>query len=700
MPEHSNILQRASSLAHGVVDVVFSKTLRDAWFPTLLAAALFMTLAVPGIPSAQFQEGFIDYARSPNEPWRAFNWLTASLTLVAIWVLSSALRYWTARLLGADIREAGASTLPLGRRILLGLVWYSPWAGIAIALCQTHFQLPASATWTPYAVIAIACAILPLLAFLLWSLPSSQSLIARINANRAFWACSNAVLPLSFLLAVFVFGSPTRGSLWGAPIDPALLAQKLGPIAIFAFALAVFTAIGSWMLLVGRHQRIPVFWIGVGAAILFGALNLNDNHPIRTLPREEQNTRLTIDEALVTWNQLHPRSTPSDPVILVSAEGGGIRAAYITAVTLGRIADRCPAAANRIFAVSGVSGGSVGAAVYAGAVHADPLDPADRRCDMSPAEPGAYEARIDRVFRRDHLSPVLSRMLFPDTLQRFLPFPVNAFDRQLGLEYSLESAFEAEFSAPTLSSPFYSIAPGDDTPSTPYLFLNTTSVETGDRVFASRIYPLNNEFNYTRSFEDVRWTIDMPLSAAAGASARFPYLSPTGRIDNGDATERFVDGGYFDNSGAATIMEVYASLRAMPAEDVGDILVIHIGAEPGFDGNATTRKGLDEVLGPLRAILNTRTSRTRYTMQALENATRASTKGPDELLRVQISDAGVPIPLGWFLSQRAADEMRRQLSIRSSEACDTHTGVENECLLEWIGDRFEVITPEPEAATP
>ena len=53
-------------------------------------------------------------------------------------------------------------------------------------------------------------------------------------------------------------------------------------------------------------------------------------------------------------------------MFLVTAKGGGIRAAYWTAALLTALQDANPEFADHVFAVSGVSGGSVGAGVFAG----------------------------------------------------------------------------------------------------------------------------------------------------------------------------------------------------------------------------------------------------------------------------------------------------------------------------------------------
>jgi hypothetical protein len=67
-------------------------------------------------------------------------------------------------------------------------------------------------------------------------------------------------------------------------------------------------------------------------------------------------------------------------------------------------------------------------------------------------------------------------------------------------------------------------------------------------------------------------TLDMRLSTASILGARFPYISPAGRVDqwlpeknrvkksDSMLIHYFVDGGYFDNSGAGVVQEM---MRAM-----------------------------------------------------------------------------------------------------------------------------------------
>ena len=56
---------------------------------------------------------------------------------------------------------------------------------------------------------------------------------------------------------------------------------------------------------------------------------------------------------------------------------------------------------------------------------------------------------------------------------------------------------------------------------------------------------------------------DISITSAAIMGARFPYLSPAGRIAN----DYFVDGGYFDNSGAGVVQEMIRGIINIANED-------------------------------------------------------------------------------------------------------------------------------------
>src|SRR5262249_4658032 len=109
------------------------------------------------------------------------------------------------------------------------------------------------------------------------------------------------------------------------------------------------------------------------------------------------------------------------PVFVVSAEGGGLRAAYYTALVLASIQDRCPAFAQHTFAISGVSGGSLGAAVFAALAARSAKNQAGLSCNLNLPMAGDMATKADKILRQDFLSPLLAFGLYPDLAQRFLP---------------------------------------------------------------------------------------------------------------------------------------------------------------------------------------------------------------------------------------------------------------------------------------
>jgi hypothetical protein len=257
-------------------------------------------------------------------------------------------------------------------------------------------------------------------------------------------------------------------------------------------------------------------------AIVFSWLDLNDNHSIRTAEETADDKPADVQAAFDRWISQRPDRNRFDgdyPVVLVSAEGGGIRAAFFTAVTLARIVDRCPPLAQHIFAISGVSGGAVGAAVFAAALEAVPPSSTDRKCDLAAPVRPVYENAVSSVLEDDHLSPLLARMLFSDAFQQILPFPVHSFDRQLGLEFSLEQSFRRIFGRDLMVHSLYNLQPSAAKISIPYLLLNSTEVDGGRRFVMTPLYLRTEEFNGVEDWHWLDWKHGPQLSTAAANSA-------------------------------------------------------------------------------------------------------------------------------------------------------------------------------------
>jgi hypothetical protein len=373
------------------------------------------------------------------------------------------------------------------------------------------------------------------------------------------------------------------------------------------------------------------------------------------------------------------------PVYIVATEGGGIYAAHRTATFLSDLQDRCPRFSHHLFAISSVSGGSAGAAVFNSLTRV--IKPEGRRfepgegcfADGQRVERLYLNDAADEILKDDFLSPVLASFLFPDLLQKLLPYPVGSFDRARPLEKALEDAWDRHTGAfqkrfkeqwtgtfNPLREPFLSHwrADGDS----PALFINTTEVASGRGLVVSP-FDLNTaefppEWLYTSNTRAGE-AVAVPLSTAAVLSARFPWLTPAGWFSfqmplssKGPGVERtvsLVDGGYFDNSGVITAQaimnEVEAAVRTMNPPPKIKLNLIVLTSK---DAAAPTSIAGDYLV-PFKTLLSTRAARGRIAVEQAEKLFTAqqSVPGgePQTFNKTELQSFGYELPLGWRLSE-------------------------------------------------
>lgn len=357
----------------------------------------------------------------------------------------------------------------------------------------------------------------------------------------------------------------------------ASISQYMGTVSLlclFASFLIYFASVGT---LVYDRFGVPVLWGLLIAAIVWALFDLNNNH--RVAYTVAAGSPPTLEDSFVAWassrkdHAFYAERHLPYPVYLVSAEGGGLYAAFHTASFLAAVQDECPGFSQHLFAISSVSGGSLGAGVFAGLAHAaakndawqacrqtttgegpkassslaEPIGEAlpdtgnvDAKPSVTVAEPGPFARATRAFFVTDFLAPLVASALFPDFAQRFLPFPLTG-DRAKALEGSFELAWEkaaANLHPVPVGNPFGNMVRALWTPdgATPALFINTTSIATGARISISPI-----EFKATPSDVHISTAltcdaaasriIDLSLSTAISLSARFPWVTPVGWLE-------------------------------------------------------------------------------------------------------------------------------------------------------------------------
>jgi hypothetical protein len=248
--------------------------------------------------------------------------------------------------------------------------------------------------------------------------------------------------------------------------------------------------------------------------------------------------------------------------------------------------DRCPGFAQHTFAVSSVSGGSMGASLFSNLAGKNAVNGEWQPC-RSMAGPGAFEAKTRTFLGNDFLAPIMGAALFPDFVQQLLPVPVGPFDRARGLDGAMETAWDGIEGADKNPYRGFFLDHWSSAGVAPALVLNTFELESGNRMVISPFFmsysasdgeewtvsswfydqPVYEEGSRISKLDDEWWDdpppvkFDIKLSTAVGLSARFPWVLPAATFRYGDQDVRLVDGGYFENSGAETAYDIVKMLN-------------------------------------------------------------------------------------------------------------------------------------------
>lgn len=475
-----------------------------------------------------------------------------------------------------------------------------------------------------------------------------------------------------------IFFALLMAGLWNSPF-----LAFVGPLAVVAFLLSFWATVLGPVSAIRRRLKLPALTVLAAAFVLSGAMDWNDNHGVRRLAPTVAANPIPSQTAFERWLSGDPSvGAPASerreidgalapnagriPVYLVAAEGGGLRNAYWTALVLSTLADT-PGLhfRDRLFAVSGVSGGSVGAAVYAAASRAE-------QAGLLPAGLSAgVRAMSLRALGHDLLSPTLAWGLSLDLVQQFVPGRVTWVCRARALERALEDRWPGGVAISPLRRGFFDLlAPvGGGRPLVPYLMLNSTDVATGGRVVTSHLRIVGGP----ALTHDSLGHDDIPLSTAAFLSARFPIVTPVGTVAlPGGRKLRLADGGYFENSGCATLLDLLRELTwVAPGSPMPwwwdrvefRVILINYGDET-VDPHAGPHK-FGDPMSPLRTLLATREARGRLAVQDLERfvgeAPGRELPIHPEIFVFRVIDGEAHLPLGWYLSPASRRTMERQM---------------------------------------
>src|SRR5262249_53748432 len=272
-----------------------------------------------------------------------------------------------------------------------------------------------------------------------WNLfaPAAEN-VTHYEKWKDFPKAASIVLKVSFALAL--------GALISIILAPDIYGEWLGSAAATFFGFAIIVPAGSLIVFLSHRCGSEAFTCDRGwepfqvsmpwllILFLWAAITSNscDTHAVRLAHPKDSKApaeRLELPAAVKAWYDALPDNVRNSggeiPFIIVAAAGGGSRAAYWTATVLGALEDEIPDFHRYLFAISGVSGGSLGATVYRTLLKTPPDKlPEKAKClkDGSDIRRGPYECAGQRVLSRDFLAPVVGSLLLPDLVQRFIPF--------------------------------------------------------------------------------------------------------------------------------------------------------------------------------------------------------------------------------------------------------------------------------------
>jgi hypothetical protein len=311
---------------------------------------------------------------------------------------------------------------------------------------------------------------------------------------------------------------------------------------------------------------------------------------------------------------------------------------------------------HHLFCLSGASGGSVGNGSFV----------AQLAHERQHGTPPTHGAALD-FLANDFLSFALVRLLGPDVLMglSFLP------DRAYALEYGLEQPDSCKGLQPLMQGDIAQLIPSPAN-ELPALIINATRVQDGAPAIISTLR-LSHGAESTDQRTDILSLLcpdqQLRLSTSVILGARFPYMSPGGRIGQ----QYFVDGGYFDNSGAGAVHEIIQRLHALRQTDTSYALlnkvkfyVNHIANSPY---QPETFKAVHPLVNnlatPLLTLAGSYSSQTTVNDNRLKYELR-NVNGMDSsykyfnLYKKYVKDT-VSFPMNWVISQLRLDSMRQRV---------------------------------------
>jgi hypothetical protein len=446
-----------------------------------------------------------------------------------------------------------------------------------------------------------------------------------------------------------------------------LLALVSAPTQLDLPALRIPAWVLAWRVPLFTLLAVPLVVTVAVAAVVVVTFTLAQQDHYFTLVGPPAAVAVPAPAGVRAWLAAQPAG-PRPVMVVVTAAGGGIRAAAWTARVLGQLEARIPGFHRSVALLSAVSGGAVGTMYFLDAVESWRRSPSDD--DRTRVASAVYDHAA-----ASSLTAIAWGLVYPD-LSRAFPSPVLLTTPAIvDRAWMMEQAWNRELSTrspggrPARLSEWTERVRTGDLP--PFVF-NATSVETGRRVLfgAVRIVdPDGHQAVGVWHFDDLYPERDIAVTTAARLSATFPYVSPVARardVTPGQAdvvdpqSDHFADGGYSDNFGIATAVDWLRAVLPVARSQVAAVLVLRIQLER--DSSVTHLPGIvNEVLGPVATLYEVRdATQTARNSVALALLAETARDGPPVCEFVFMPTPTDARPLSWHLTNAERAEIRDQ----------------------------------------
>jgi hypothetical protein len=423
-------------------------------------------------------------------------------------------------------------------------------------------------------------------------------------------------------------------------------------LPILLSGIIFYTLVITLLLRLGLAKKINFLLFIVVIGVALAIKGNNHYHDVHLMAVTSAPQRDSLTDYFHHWllSRQHDIDTAKGeyPIFLINGYGGGIRAAAYTNMvfsylddTLSRQGGFGKSFEHYVFSVSGASGGSVGAAVQCAyhAGHPDGQSNANFRSDFT------------SFYQHDFLTPVLSNMLGSDVWAS--PLGVSLWRDRSAIQEDLWARYGRESLKLPLDTEFNSLW---DTSRAnpmryeiPLLFSNTLNVDDGNKGICAPVDLSHTDFPATIF---IRERIDalnahrggaadslQSISLITGAflSARFPYISPSGKMGPG---YHFMDGGAKDNSGASTSECIFLALSRWGMQTAqSDTVVRRLMRKVHFyfvSISNNPRASLDEVPDP-RLLVGNRWEPVSPVVGIINSGIDGNATAADSILRFRYS---------------------------------------------------------------